>query len=585
MLGFTVIHRAIRWLVVGYLSTTSAAAVPMDLETFEAELQRAAELNVSAPWPESARILDELRPHLDIANRALRAEFDYLDIRNQTLSGDLNGALARIYETLQRDLPTRWRLRHLRLGANIAVLARRFEDTFSLLGEALETLASDRREQRDDEGVYSLASYVYTRVGQVERGLEYGRRAVRLAYRFGDARDRCIAMQRVGYAFKQAQRYDEARDRYDRSLPFCRRSGDELITGVNEAGYADLLRMLGEHEAAEELFESAIDKLEGSNFESGLAEARLYRARLALEQSDPTRTVELLNLSLDQFEREENWDYLAESHRMLAEIERKRDNPYAALRHFDSFMAARERHMNMERARQLSFLEVDFDLRAKDQQLALLDQRARVSELEAETQRQRMRLTIIGYAIVFVLMIGLALLLLRASRERRRFRGLSQIDGLTGVANHTRFFELTERAFERARQQRRPFTLVLGDIDYFKQINDRYGHPAGDQVLGTVGARLDQCFGADAITGRIGGEEFGVALVGIGADGAVDRVEELREALGSIRAEDQPVAVTMSFGIASRRDDESLMGLRERADQALYRAKHGGRDRTVVASA
>lgn len=570
------------WLTTACL-LLACHADAMDVEAFASELERAAELNISAPWPESQEILDELRPHLDIATDAQRARFAYLDIRNQTLSGDLVGALDRVHEVLDRDLPAQWRLRLLRLGANIAVLARRFEDTFSLLGAALDSLARDPGDHRDDEGVYSLASYVYTRVGQVERGLEYGRRAARLAERFGDARDRCIAMQRVGYAFKQAQRFDEARDWYDRSLPVCRRSGDELITGVNEAGFADLLRMLGELEASAALFDSAIAKLEQSDFESGLAEARLYRARLARERNDADRTVELLNRSLEQFEREENWDYLAESHQMLAEIERERDNPYAALRHFDSYMGARERHMNMERARQLSFLEVDFDLRAKDQQLALLDERARVSELEAETQRQRVRLTIIGYAIVFALMIGLALLLLRASRERRRFRGLSQIDGLTGVANHTRFFELAERAFERTRETSRPFTLVLADIDYFKQINDRYGHPAGDQVLGLVGARLGQCFGSDAIIGRIGGEEFGVALAGVESSTALDRIEEFREALTSIRADDQPVTVTMSFGIALRRDDESLMSLRERADQALYRAKHGGRDRTVVA--
>jgi len=558
----------------------------MDAETFASKLKHAAQINTTQPWRESQEILDELRPHLNLASADQYAQFIYLDIRNQTLSGDLGGALDRIEPALARDMPVRRRLRLLRLGANIAVLARRFEETFSLLDRALALLADIEPDLPADEGVYSLASYVYTRVGEFERGAEYGQRAVRMAERVGGLRDQCVAYQRLGYAHKMAGRLEAARDAYRRSLAPCRESGDNLMTGVNESGYADLLRMLGEYDAAEELFDSGIERLERTDFESGQAEARLYRARLARERGDDESVEALLEPAIEQFAVEENWDYLAEAHALLGAIERRRGNLEAALEHYDERFRARERHMNMVRARQLAFHEVDFDLRSKDHQLALMNERARVSELEAEAQRQRMRLTIAGYVIVLVLLLTLGVLFLRVARERRRFRGLSRIDGLTGICNHTRFFELAYRALAESRDRDRTFTLVVSDIDYFKRINDRFGHMAGDQVLSVVGSRLSECFGDDAVVGRIGGEEFGIALPGATAADAEASIEELRKALTAIRAEDQPIPITMSFGIAESLDrEEPLMRLRERADQALYRAKTGGRDRVVIADA
>lgn len=583
-------HRGTACLLVAclnpvWLFVAGAGAVELDPSTFEQKLERAAELNVSAPWRESQQILDEIRPYLDLATEDQRAQFVYLDARNQTLAGDLAGGLERVKTHLEHEMSDRWRLRLLRLGANIAVVSRRFEDTFTMLAEAL-SLRDQAVDSGYDDGVYSLASYVYTRVGEIERGLRYGELATRIAERAGTVRDRCIAPQRVGYAYKEAGELENGRTWYERALANCRASGDQLIIGVTEAGFADLLRMQGEFAAAAKVFDSAIAHLQQADFESGLAEARLYRARLEKARGNSDRVKELLLPSVAQFESERNWDYLAESRKMLADLARNRGNLESALELYDLYIQARERHLNMVRARQLAFLEVDFDLQHKEQQLALLREQARVSELEAETQRQRVRLTVFGYVIAGFLFLVLVLLLVHATRERRRFQGLSHRDGLTGVNNHTRFFERAAEALEDCRRRNLPFTLVLGDIDHFKQVNDRFGHAFGDDILMLVGSRLRESFGADGVIGRIGGEEFGIALPGMSTDEVKLPIERFRRALSETRAEDMPMPITMSFGIAEPLNaSETLTTMRERADQALYDAKRTGRDRVVQACA
>ncbi|MFU8878670.1 MAG: diguanylate cyclase, partial [Wenzhouxiangellaceae bacterium] len=541
----------------------------MDPETFGQKLATAAELNITRPWPESQNILDDLRPHLRLASREQYAQFVYLNARNQSLSGDLAGALDQVQRALEQDPPGDWRLRLNRLGANIAVIARRFEDAFAMLGDALALLEQPRPDGRD-EGVYSLASYVYTRVGEIARARRYGELAIEVALHRGDQRGLCMANQSLAYTHKVAGALESAQAHYQQARENCLESGDEMLVGVTEAGFGDLLRMRGETARAEDLFASALPRLERADFESGLAEAWLYLARLESARGNDARVEELLRASIRQFEAEENWEYLAETHRILAGTARARGSLAQALDHYDMFMQAREQHLDMVRARQLAFLEVEFDMQYKDQQLALLREQARVSQLEVETQRQRAHLTVFGYGIAVFLVIVLGLLLIHATRERRRFQGLSHRDGLTGVNNHTRFFELAAQQLQDCRLKQHPYTLVVADIDHFKRVNDQFGHAFGDEILRAVGSRLRESFGEYGVIGRIGGEEFAISMPGMRPEDAHAPITRFRKAMSETRAGDQTMPVTLSFGLAEpRHRSESLNALRERADQAL----------------
>ena len=577
-----------RWLVVGtvwWLGTCCVFAQQEQItgERFQQKLERAIELNTTAPWRESQAILDELQPHLDFATDEQFAEFGYLEARNLTLSGELAGAMRKVDALLERDMNLRQRVRLHRLGANVAILARRFEKSFSYLRDGLELL-DNAKEQVSNEGLYGLASYAYAQVGELERAREFANLALRKAKRAGDLRDIGYAQQQLAFVHKLAGNTDEARRRYRTAVSHFLEVGDELSASISESGLADLLRQAGEHSNAEALFETALERVKSTGFESGVAEVSLYYARLEMERDRPARVVSLLMPVMNVFSEEQIWDYLAEAHRMLGDIARKRQQYPEAMEHYEARMAAREKHLDMERARQIAFLEVDFDLQHTQQQLELLREQARVQELESRNQKQQRKLRGVLYVLSALLFIVLVLLLVRATRERRRFQNLSQRDGLTALSNHTRFFELSERAYELCRDKGIPFTLVLADIDHFKQVNDRHGHLAGDEVLQRVGARLRESFGKQGIIGRIGGEEFGVAIPGHRPFNIENALERLRESLREVRSEDTPVLVTMSFGVATpRHPDESLTKLRERADQALYKAKHAGRNRVVYA--
>jgi len=162
-------------------------------------------------------------------------------------------------------------------------------------------------------------------------------------------------------------------------------------------------------------------------------------------------------------------------------------------------------------------------------------------------------------------------------------------DTLTGIANR-RFFDYTlKRELLRVRRYGRPLSLLMVDIDFFKKINDRYGHPVGDVVLQEMGELLKSLFRATDLPARYGGEEFAVILPETPAVAAQALAEKLREqgAKKIFAPLGERISLTISIGVATLESNMQADKLTEAdlilaADQALYRAKHDGRNRVEV---
>ena len=160
----------------------------------------------------------------------------------------------------------------------------------------------------------------------------------------------------------------------------------------------------------------------------------------------------------------------------------------------------------------------------------------------------------------------------------------ASMDPLTGMFNRRGFAEATSRVIEREATAGRPVTVLIFDIDHFKSINDRFGHPAGDEILKLFAAIVINSLRITDLSGRIGGEEF-AALLTCSLDEAVVVAERVREAFANsgIAVEDGPVDTTVSIGVAGGPAGTELEVLLAAADAALYQAKRGGRNRVEAA--
>jgi diguanylate cyclase (GGDEF)-like protein len=159
----------------------------------------------------------------------------------------------------------------------------------------------------------------------------------------------------------------------------------------------------------------------------------------------------------------------------------------------------------------------------------------------------------------------------------------AQVDPLTGISNRQHILRLGEDLLAESRALSQAMSVVVADIDHFKQINDRFGHHVGDETLVSFCTLLQQNLRERDCVGRIGGEEFLLLLPGTTIENGCRVLDRLREKSASLTI-DNDVRVTFSAGIAEVRSGETLAIALKRADAGLYAAKHGGRNRYAIAS-
>jgi diguanylate cyclase (GGDEF)-like protein len=159
---------------------------------------------------------------------------------------------------------------------------------------------------------------------------------------------------------------------------------------------------------------------------------------------------------------------------------------------------------------------------------------------------------------------------------------LTTTDGLTGIYNKRYFLETLEREMGRCLRYDRPLSLVMIDIDFFKQVNDTHGHLAGDTVLSQLAALIAAKVRKEDIFARYGGEEFALILPEVPNDGAVQLAEKLRALVEAtpMTFDGTPIRITISLGLASLPKNEiTVADFVQSADDFLYQAKESGRNR------
>jgi len=226
---------------------------------------------------------------------------------------------------------------------------------------------------------------------------------------------------------------------------------------------------------------------------------------------------------------------------------------------------ARLRHLLNERLETLSSHFHDYrqeeERRLNEALERATEMRQRVNELESEAHQ------------------------LRENMEKERDRAMT--DGLTGLPNRFQIEERIEAEFERFKRFQQPLSVVVWDVDYFKRINDKFGHKAGDKVLQIVARKLAERARATDFVGRYGGEEFLMLLIGTAGQEALGVAEEIRKTIADCRFHyrELPVLVSISGGVAEFQPGDEPDVVFERADAAMYQAKQAGRNCCVLAPA
>ena len=200
------------------------------------------------------------------------------------------------------------------------------------------------------------------------------------------------------------------------------------------------------------------------------------------------------------------------------------------------------------------------------------------------------RLSIVGLSLLtLALLLGSTYVMLNHLDEKLEAAQQALLDAsirdeLTGLHNRRYLMSRLNEEFERARRKGTALGVLMMDVDHFKAVNDKYGHPVGDEVLRSIGQTLAGMLREYDIGGRYGGEEFAVVLAEMTPADMVKLAERIRETIEQLDQHGNAtgIHVTISIGVAVLKDDDTTETLLQRADFALYRAKDAGRNRTVL---
>jgi diguanylate cyclase (GGDEF)-like protein len=267
----------------------------------------------------------------------------------------------------------------------------------------------------------------------------------------------------------------------------------------------------------------------------------------------------------------------------MATIKRAQGQLAAAIAYYDTNLALKKKVLDDQVQKNLAYQRVKFDTQDKANQLALLEQKNQNLRMEKTLQERQYENLILLMTLGLVMLTITGAWLVRTLGRMDAFRQSAQVDALTQVSNRAHFTASAQQAFK---DSRRTISLVLFDMDFFKHVNDNFGHATGDWVLRTVCETIKAHLRKTDLIGRLGGEEFALCLSDATPEEVLALAERCRVAVLSIDTHPSgyEFTITSSFGIATRAVGEHTRyeDLLSAADKALYVSKNSGRNRVSV---
>ena len=432
-------------------------------------------------------------------------------------------------------------------------------------------------------GTLNGIAIVYNRMGDFAQSRSYYQQTLTVQQAAGLLREQAVTWHNLGRANENLAAWTDARQAFEAALALCREISYRRGEAHALRGLASVRNATGDARGALELLAEA-EALQRQVPDARLrAQIQLQRGIALRQLKRPADALAALNEALGIFKHAESQAELVTTLGALAGTQADLGDWRSAYERQREHKEISDRLLQRQLDQRFATLKVAFDAEAKDRenQALLRERQVAQTALDHSLQSGRLQLGLIAFAVV--LLLALTAMALRMRRATARMRVLAMTDELTGLPNRRAVLARLRDQLERPGAG--PCAVMIADLDHFKTINDRLGHAIGDEVLRAVGSVLADAVREPVFVGRLGGEEFLVVLPQTGLEAARQAAERIREQVGALETRHLADAsqLTVSLGVTvSRPGQDGLSDLLRRADEALYAAKHGGRNRVAT---
>lgn len=463
-------------------------------------------------------------------------------------------------------------------------------DLRSLIGDQAQAMLDFQRARaafRDsgiDHEVESLLqsmAIAYRRMGDYAQATSYFEQARPRLQAKQDFEGLAINSIQLGFLHEEAGAPDKARAAFEEAARIAAAHDDPIDHNAALLGLAEAQIALDQPQAAQATLRAAAAGYAAQQDDSSQDMLLLLGGKALAKEGQHEQALARYREAQPLMESSGNLRYLAMLLQARAASQEALGHDADALASFKRYDALQGELQDKMRLEQGRLLQYEYEIRRRDfeNQRLRTERQAQAQQL-ADLQRIRRWQTA---ALISGLLLAalLAAFAWRQWGKSRRMRALALVDPLTGAASRRAFDTAAAGALANAMRTGLPMSLLALDLDRFKSINDRYGHPAGDRVLAATTKAWQAVLREHDLLARIGGEEFVVVCPDATLAKARGIATRLLEATDALRFEDIDPAlrVGVSIGLAQTQPGDTLATLHSRADAALYRAKQGGRGR------
>lgn len=554
----------------------AAAMTPQEVASLLLEADR-VKMSNPAKFVDALRTVEARRGDLSASEQE---HLQYLQAWRNAYTGNFQAAIPTLQALIAQTRNASLQFRARATLVNVYAVATHYQDAFTQLNELLNQLPHIDNSAARQQGM-EVASFLYSVVGEYKLALDYAERVVG---ENPDSRGACRGAQLRLQALHKSQRIPTDSPQYQAGIDTCVAEGELLFASAIRTYMARSAMNEGDLEQSIRILLDHYDDVQATRYPRGISEWDSLLAQNYARQGNAPLAKHYALRAVEAGVKDHYTEPLVTAYRVLYEIAAKQGDAATALGYLEKYASADKGYLDDISARQLAYERAKHENASNKLQIESLNQENKLLQLQRQLDSKAAETSRLYIALLTIVVVFIALWAYRTKRSQLHFMKLSQVDGLTGIANRPRFIELAESVLESARRSQQQASVILCDLDHFKAINDRYGHAAGDHVLREAVLACQAHLLVSDIFGRFGGEEFGVVLPACGPSDAEQKAERLRVAVNAIvpQYEGETCSVSASFGVASTATSGyELRQLLAHADAALYRAKAAGRDRVM----
>lgn len=560
--------------LLGLLSAPGLAA-----PSFDAMLKQADEVRTGDPTT-FYRLLSQLEHQQEGATKEQRDKLRLMRSHGFLMKGQSELAIKELQELQTGSEDVNLRFRAGAMLANTYAVTRRFEQGLSALNEALP-LASKVTDRDSRHHGLMAAGILYNQVGEYSLGRDYAQQVLEDDPK---GRSKCLAGNLVVESLLGLHLPVQEEAIFS-AIQACEQQDEALLAGFSRTYLARKWVADGKLKNAIDVLERHLSDVEATKYPRLIGEYHSMLADYRMKLGQIGAAEKHANTAVAQGTAISGSLPLVVAHRVLYEIASRRGDPAMALEQYKKYANADKAYLNEIKTRELAYQLVRQQILQKNQQISALDQKNQVLQLQRkvdQTAAQNTRLIVI---LLILLIASIGYWAFKIKRVQLSLKKMAETDALTGICNRHHFTIRAERALAECARNGEQASLIMFDLDHFKNINDRFGHGVGDWALKEVAeASKGFCRRIDVL-GRLGGEEFAILMYGCDLRAAARVAEDCRVRLAQIETREtgHVFAITGSFGVtSSQHSGYSLAKLLSHADKQLYRAKHAGRNRVCV---